>query len=125
MPQELCIRDETAAADRIRFAAGARMGINGAPDGTHPIAVGGVVFFKSTDELGNGRCINLSADPTEGSVSVPANGTATITTSEGQRVVALGETNSGVNVNLDELNDNDFILRNNSGGAITVDYGYW
>lgn len=123
---EFCLKDETAAAFALRLAGtGARLGVNGAPDATHPLAVAGAVFVKSGPLLGDDKCVGAAASPTSGSISVPGNGTATVTTNNGQEVIPIQDELLGALVGVDALNANDFGLRNGDATAKTVDYSYW
>lgn len=122
---EFCLKDGTAAAFVLRLAGtGARLGVNGAPDATHPLAVTGIVFIKSGPLLADAKCVPGAADPTEAQVVIGANSTATVTHNNGQEVVVIQEL-SGAEIDLENAGINSFDLRKNTGGERTVGYNFW
>jgi hypothetical protein len=91
----LRLRDETAAVDVLEISGGGVLiGIGGAADSVHILAVCGNPIIKSSGIAYDNTVISSAAVPSTGSVTTDGSGNATITTSTGQAAT----TSSGTNI---------------------------
>jgi hypothetical protein len=124
---EFVMTDDTGAVELLRIAVGgARVGVNGAPDGSHILTVNGSTIIKSNGFAFTATVIPTSAGPVVGSVSVVSGGTTTVSTGLTQAVIPTAGVGTDVSsTSVDSLNSSNFVLRNNGGGTETIHYAYW
>jgi hypothetical protein len=91
----LQLKNETTGHVALEISGGgALIGIDGAADSVHILAICGNPLIKSSGIAYDGTVISSSALPTTGSVTTNGSANATITTNTGQR--ALGSIGANV-----------------------------
>lgn len=97
-------------------SSGALLGINGAADPTHILALSGNPIIKSTGVAYDNTVVSASAQAVSGTVTLDSSGSATITTNLGQAPVAA-------DYGIDSLSTNSYTLRGPANTSLK--YCYW